>query len=228
MSSTLRRTLLRSGFSFLLTALIAFGAGFAWFVHAASQPAAPPPKADGIVVLTGGPERIETGLLLLAAGHAPALLVSGLGSALDTAELARRAGLDPVTLPGRVTLGRAATSTHTNAAETAEWVRREKIRSLIVVTAGYHMPRALAELRPALPGVTLYPAPVLAGMWRGPGQTNMANIKAPSWRLLAEEYVKWLAAECGLSTLGPTHEPRGDSRGEFRAATQPGASVPKQ
>jgi uncharacterized SAM-binding protein YcdF (DUF218 family) len=204
----------------LLAAMIAFGTGFAWFVHEAGQPATPPAKADGIVVLTGGPERIETGLLLLAAGHAPALLVSGLGSALDTAELARRAGLDPAALAGRVTLGRAATSTHTNAAETAEWVLREKIRSLIVVTAGYHMPRALAELRPALPGVTLYPAPVLAGTRRNTGQ-----IRAPSWRLLAEEYVKWLAAESGLSTLGPTHEPRGAAQ---LGVSGPGASGPKE
>ena len=34
------------------------------------------------------------------------------------------------------------------------------MHSLIVVTAGYHMPRALAELRRALPDVTLYPVPV--------------------------------------------------------------------
>jgi uncharacterized SAM-binding protein YcdF (DUF218 family) len=208
----------------LLAALAAFGAGFAWFVHAASQPAALPDKADGIVVLTGGPERIETGFLLLAAGHAPALLVSGLGSALDAAELARRAALDPAALAGRVTLGRAATSTHTNAAETAAWARREKIHSLIVVTAGYHMPRALAELRPALPGVTLYPAPVFAGMRRGPGQVKAPQIKAPSWRLLAEEYVKWLAVELGLSALAPplerAHEPSG--------AGQPGTSGQKE
>jgi len=211
---------LRLALALPLAALAAFGAGFAWFVHAASQPAAPPAKADGIVVLTGGPERIESGFFLLAEGHAPVLLVSGLGSGVSAEELARRAGLDPAEFSGRVTLGRTATSTHTNAAETAEWVLREKIRRLIVVTAGYHMPRALAELRQALPGVTLYPAPVVVGMRRGPGEVKTPQIKAPSWRLLTEEYVKWLAAELGLSTLGPTHEPRG--------AAQPGPSGPKE
>jgi uncharacterized SAM-binding protein YcdF (DUF218 family) len=104
-----RRRRLGLALTVLLAVPAAFGAGFAWFVHAASQPAAPPSRADGIVVLTGGPERIENGFLLLAEGHARVLLVSGLGSALDVAELARRAGLDPAEFSGRVTLGRAAT-----------------------------------------------------------------------------------------------------------------------
>ena len=176
---------------------LAWAAGFAWFLHAAWVTVEPPAAADGIVALTGGAERVATALKLLAEGRARVLLVSGVGGAADFADLARHAGVDAA-LSGRVTLGRAAASTRGNAAETAEWARANGLHSLIVVTAGYHMPRALAELSRALPKVTLYPVPVLPPAMRQPGLTAL--------RLLAGEYTKWLAAEGGLSALGSRAE----------------------
>lgn len=180
---------------------LAWTAGFAWFVHAAWVTVEPPAVADGIVALTGGAERVATALKLLAEGRARVLLVSGVGGPTDFPALARRAGVDPA-LSGRVTLGRAAASTRGNAAETAEWARANGLHSLIVVTAGYHMPRALAELSRALPEMVLYPVPVLPPAMRQPDLTAL--------RLLAGEYTKWLAAEGGLSALG--------SRGEMHPA----------
>jgi uncharacterized SAM-binding protein YcdF (DUF218 family) len=44
---------------------LAWVAGFLWFVRDVESPATPAGKADGIVVLTGGAERIATGLHLL-------------------------------------------------------------------------------------------------------------------------------------------------------------------
>jgi uncharacterized SAM-binding protein YcdF (DUF218 family) len=176
----------------LLLAML-WAAGFVWFVHAAGRNVPPPPQADGIVVLTGGADRIETALRLLAAGRARRLLVSGVGPTAEFGELARRAGVSPA-LRDRVTLGRAAVTTRGNASETAEWVRDNTIRTLIVVTATYHMPRALAELSRAVPEVTLYPVPVLPPALRG-------SHDAGTLRLLAGEYSKWLAAEIGLSGL---------------------------
>jgi uncharacterized SAM-binding protein YcdF (DUF218 family) len=172
---------------------LAWVGGFFWFLHAAWVTTEPPAAADGIVALTGGADRVETALKLLAEGRARVLLISGVGGAADFAELARRAGVDPA-LSSRVTLGRAATTTRGNAAETADWARANGLASLIVVTAGYHMPRALAELSRAMPRLTLYPAPVLPPALRQFGFTAL--------RLLAGEYNKWLATEAGLSALG--------------------------
>ncbi len=188
----------------LVPAVIVAGwsAGFVWFVHTAWEPTPPPPRSDGIVVLTGGVERVETGLRLLEQDAASRLLVSGVGRAADFPELAHRAGVD-LSLSPRVTLGRVAGSTHGNAAETAEWVATYQIHSLIVVTAGYHMPRALAELRRRLPGVELHPAAV-----QPPGTSALRDRSA--WRVLAGEYTKFLVAEIGLTewagrTLGMEH-----------------------
>jgi uncharacterized SAM-binding protein YcdF (DUF218 family) len=190
-----RRAVL-SGLGAVALVAALWGAGFAWFVSAALTESAPPPAADGIVAFTGGAGRVETALRLLADGRARLLLVSGVGGAAEFTELARLAGVDPQ-LGNRVTLGRVAASTRGNAAETAEWAHANRIRSLIVVTAGYHMPRALAELARALPDIALYPAPVLPPALRGGNAAAMV-------RLLAGEYTKWLAAEVGLTALGPS------------------------
>jgi uncharacterized SAM-binding protein YcdF (DUF218 family) len=67
--------------------------------------------------------------------------------------------------PGRlydccVDLGFSAADTRGNARETAAWARQHDFRSIIVVTADYHMPRAVLEIKGALPGVTFEPYPV--------------------------------------------------------------------
>lgn len=175
----------------LLAGSCAWGAGFAWFTLAVRQPGAIPARADGIVALTGGAGRIETALRLLAEDRAPLLLVSGVARGVDLAELARRADLDPAALAARVTLGRVATTTVTNAAETARWAHAHGVRTLIVVTSGYHMPRALLEIGRALPDVALHPAPVALSSPRGTGAA----------RLLAAEFDKLLAVRLGLSRL---------------------------
>lgn len=189
----------------LLALLCAWAAGFAWFVHAARRPGPPVPRADGIVALTGGADRVETAWRLLAQDRAPRLLVSGVARGVDLDDLARRVHFAPDApeehvADDRVTLGRAAASTLGNAAETAAWARAHGMRSLLVVTAGYHMPRALLEIGRALPEVTLYPVPVQPPALRGPGGVGTA-------RLLAVEYTKLLAAHLGLARLHPGEAP---------------------
>ncbi len=174
----------------LLGGGVAWGLGFAEFNILARQAGEPPAAADGIVVLTGGADRIETALRLLTDGRAPLLLVSGVAHGADLADLARRVPLD-AGQAGRVTLGRAAQSTLGNATETALWARAHGIRQLIVVTAGYHMPRALLELRRALPDVALHPVPVQSPALRSaPPATTV--------RMLASEFDKLLAVRFGL------------------------------
>jgi uncharacterized SAM-binding protein YcdF (DUF218 family) len=178
--------------------LLAWGSGFAWFVQQAWQPGweqrSPPPRADGIVVLTGGAERVAVGLKLLEQGASSRLLVSGVGAQASFRDLAHLAGVDAALAP-QVTLGRAAASTHANAAETADWAHAHSVRSLIVVTAAYHMPRALEEMRASLPEVTLIAAPV-----QPPGMRSMRDARA--WRRLLGEYTKFLAAGAGVSEWG--------------------------
>ena len=173
---------------------LAWLAGFAWFLHLVGRPAQLPLHADGIVALTGGPDRVETALRLLSEGRADELLLSGIGGGAELPELARLADVNPLPIAARVTIGRNAMTTRGNAIETAAWVRADTIHSLLVVTAAYHMPRALAELSRSVPAVELYPVPVAA-----PRHVPL--------RLLAEEYLKYLASVVGLTAILPVREP---------------------
>jgi uncharacterized SAM-binding protein YcdF (DUF218 family) len=140
---------------------------------------------------------VETALRLLAEGRADRLLLSGIGGGAELSELARRAGIDPLPLAPRVTIDRTAATTRGNALATAGWARANNIHSLLVVTAAYHIPRALTELARTLPDVTLYPLPVVQ-----PERSSDAPL-----RLMAEEYIKFLATTTGLTSMLPEREP---------------------
>ncbi len=170
--------------------LVGAGAGFAWFAEEARR-AAPdaPPDTDAIAVLTGGPDRVEAGLRLAAARPGVPLMISGVGRDADLASLARQGGVEPWPFLGRITLGRQARSTRGNAAEIGGWARARGLGSLTVVTAGFHMPRALLELRRELPGVALVAVPVPP--------------RAPRPSLMLREYGKLVGAWAGLSGTDP-------------------------
>src|SRR5262249_13536146 len=108
--------------------------------------------ADGIVVLTGGTERLPAGLALLNAHAAPRMLVSGVDPRAKTERLF---GKIPHKLKSCcITLGTHAEDTSGNAREAAAWAQQYDMKSLYVVTANYHMRRALLEFSLVLPPET--------------------------------------------------------------------------
>lgn len=174
--------------------------GLVWF--AASMPGEAPGErlgvshpTEAVVVLTGGSERLRTGLDLLEKGAAERLFVSGVhpGTGLEALLAEVRPDL-PAALHQRIELGHVAADTVGNAIETAVWARERGVRSLRLVTAGYHMPRSLLEFHAALPDVTIVPHPVFPenvkqeDWWRYPGTTL----------LFATEYTKYLVAHLRL------------------------------
>lgn len=175
--------------------LLAF-AGFVLFLASLPRgPTAPPPPGAGIVVLTGGAGRVAEGLRLLQADPAARLLVSGVHQAAALADLDRPQGLDPAALAPRITLGRRAASTRGNAEEAAEWARAQGLTTLVVVTAGYHMPRALLALRRALPEARLIAHPVTPAPFR----EARWWLRPEVLRLAATEYAKLVATLAGFA-----------------------------
>jgi uncharacterized SAM-binding protein YcdF (DUF218 family) len=187
------RTLSRRTFlGCLLLGLLSLAAGFGLFVHNIDyqEPTALSP-ADGVVALTGGSERVLEAVELLAKGRARRLLITGVNQQTSRHEIARLMPNFQQLFDCCIDLGRAALNTAGNADETREWVEAHAIRSsLIVVTSNYHMPRALVELRRALPQFELIPYPVVSDRLRNSDWRNDHQVA----RLLAIEYVKFLAA----------------------------------
>jgi uncharacterized SAM-binding protein YcdF (DUF218 family) len=184
-----------------LVALLVFlwVAGFAIFLGVifTSAPPNPLPVADGIVALTGGDDRVAAGLALLAAHEAPLLLISGAGQGTYLGDFTADDAAAATRYASAITIGHMADTTHGNALEAADWVHAHHLHSLIIVTADYHLPRAMLEMSNALPGITLIPVPV-----RPPAMRRLLTL--PTLRLLAGEYTKYLAVRAGLGRFAAT------------------------
>lgn len=166
------------------------------------------PSADAIVALTGASDvRIVTAMRLLEAHKGARMLVSGVNRD------ATREDIRNVTQGfGRlydccVDLDYEAETTLGNAQYTAEWARARGYDSLVVVTSDFHMPRALLELKAALPpGAVLRPYAIEtdtvdAARWWRTGE---------SARRMTLEYSKYLVVlfrELVLSLGGETKKP---------------------
>lgn len=169
-------------------ALVLGYAGFAAQIPL-SEPAAVS-RTDAIVVVTGGSQRIGDAIGLLGADRGSRLLISGVNEKTGREELAKLNPSARELLACCVDLDYRARNTIGNAIETRRWVRQHSFRSLLVVTSNYHMPRTLAELGHAMPGLKLVPHPVVIGRMDASGWWS-------DWsavRQLAPEYVKYLAA----------------------------------
>lgn len=175
----------------LTSAVVVFIGGFLLFATGIPRTETPPPhSADGIVALTGGASRITDAMELLAGNQGKRLLISGVNPATKPGELIRLTPEYEKLFACCIDLGHQALNTSGNALEIAQWSRALGFRSLIVVTSGWHMPRALVELRREMPGTDLIPYAVVTGRMR----------EEPWWmntqtaRLLMLEYLKYLAA----------------------------------
>jgi uncharacterized SAM-binding protein YcdF (DUF218 family) len=175
----------------LTSAAVIFLGGFLLFATGIPRTETPPPHpADGIVALTGGASRITDAMELLAGNHGKRLLISGVNPATKPGELIRLTPEYEKLFACCIDLGHQALNTSGNALEIAQWSRALGFRSLIVVTSGWHMPRALVELRREMPGTDLIPYSVVTDRMREePWWTN-----AQTARLLMLEYLKYLAA----------------------------------
>ena len=171
--------------------VLGLGVGFVRFVALLPTTETPPARnTDGIVALTGAAFRINDALELLAAGRGRRLLITGVNPVTRSEEISRLTPEYQRWFSCCVDLDRSATNTIGNAIETRRWAKARGMRSLIVVTANFHMPRAMVELAHELPDVALVPYGVV---WE--------KVRIEAWwenpetaRLLFLEYLKYIVA----------------------------------
>jgi uncharacterized SAM-binding protein YcdF (DUF218 family) len=171
---------------------VAAGIGFvAYLAQLRAEELKPSLRADGIVVLTGGSSRVADALELLEQGFGQRLLISGVHPTNGVGAISRSLPEAERLLACCVDLDHSAVNTRSNALETERWVRERGFKSLIVVTSNYHMPRAIVEMKHAMPDIHLIPFSVIGERWREEAWwTNGATM-----RLLLYEYAKYVAAE---------------------------------
>jgi len=174
-----------------MLAAILLVAGFFFFVSLTEPMQVPDGRStDAIVALTGGKARIGEAVKLLADGKAKQMLITGVNPSTRAKELERLVPKGRELFKCCIDLGREAQNTAGNALETADWARKRKIRSLIVVTSSYHMPRALAELARELPGVEIFPHAVQPRSFASSQWWKDRNVLT----LIVKEYLKYIPA----------------------------------
>ena len=147
-------------------------------------------RADGIVALTGGAQRLEAASQLMAGGKGRRLFITGVNPATSRADIARNFSEIAPYMDCCVDLDYEAANTIGNASQTRRWMERHGFRSLVVVTSAYHMPRTLLEFSFEIPMARITPYPVVSdsvvldGWWADEA----------TFRILAGEYVKFLFA----------------------------------
>jgi uncharacterized SAM-binding protein YcdF (DUF218 family) len=181
--------LLALGFWSCIATLVVGFLGFLGFVyHLDRFEQAPETRADGIVAMTGGAQRIGDAIDLLAKGYAKRLLISGVNEKTSRDQIANLNPGQRRLFDCCVDLDYRARNTIGNAIETRRWAEANGFDAIIVVTSNYHMPRTLVELDHALPNLQKIPYPVAATIdphdwWHNPAVA----------RVIFTEYLKFLA-----------------------------------
>jgi uncharacterized SAM-binding protein YcdF (DUF218 family) len=148
---------------------------------------------QAVVVLTGGRERLKTGFQILCSKRSEMIFISGVHPGETFKSLLKTVELPDVLCPNREALatvthlGYTAKNTKENAQESAQWVKKNSITSLRLVTSAYHMPRSLLEFRQLLPYITIVPHPVYPN-----GYDRFPWWRKGVFRLMFLEYNKFL------------------------------------
>ncbi len=183
--------------------LILWATGLALFINQIAGKADVKPTAqisESIVVLTGGSDRIHKGFELLLDNKGSSLFISGVGEGITKESLITAHGgtakqqAQLRKMRSLIILGHRADDTRSNATEVHDFVIQQHIKSIRLVTANYHMPRALLEIEPRIPKVQIIPEPVLPENFHRETWWNHAG----TLRLIFSEYMKYLAIRLGI------------------------------
>ena len=198
---SLRRALLSLIAPGLLLGLLLLG-GLLVFLRQVEQPAQTVIELhhDGIVVLTGGTARLASAMRLLQENYADRLFISGAGQGVSKASLIQTLtntqghNISEIELAALmeccVDIGFEAADTAGNAVESAAWAGSHSYTSLLLVTANYHMPRALVEFRRRMPQTQITPFPVRPDFLRVQDWWRQRS----AGLFLVGEYLKYAAA----------------------------------
>lgn len=190
------RQIMRFIIGIIICIIIIFMIGFFIFSYCITQlPEPNDPRADAIVVLTGGAARIDHALLLLAEKRAKRLLISGVHPSTSSETLRQRTGYTSHLFSCCVDIEHEALNTIGNARETKKWIEKYHFTSLILVTSAYHMPRSVTELKAVMPMIKIIGFPIIANR----SAMQYWWFKPPIIRLLLGEYMKYIISVLRIS-----------------------------
>ncbi len=179
--------------AFIVPAVLAYLlSGFAADIQAFGAAAT---EADAIVVLTGGKGRTEEGLRLLRRGAAELLILSGVNRDADLDSIYHASSLTDAERAA-ILLEKRSESTYGNAREVSGIFTARGFDSMILITSGYHMKRALRTFNRIIP----------ASVAIQPYAVTTPNFSADAWwsgrslGIVTVEFIKYCYYELRYGT----------------------------
>ncbi len=141
----------------------------------------------GIVVLTGGKNRIEKGVDLLLKGYGDKLLISGV---FMPSEIETKFSLEKEKnelFKCCIFFDQKSKNTLENAKEVVKWLNENKdIKSIILISSYYHLPRSILVLEKKITSdLKIYPVPAIS-------KNNLRDQFFFHLKLIISEYFKVL------------------------------------
>lgn len=163
---------------FFAAIVLVYAFGFLGFAVSLPEPIAEQ-DVDAVIVLTGGPGRIDRGLQTVENGWAEQMFVSGVDPEVKPREFAVEFEVPRRTMDCCVKLGYLAVDTRSNAGEAAQWLKENDFSTVRLVTTDWHMPRASSEFAETVPPeIRVYEDAV-------PSNPNLATLYLEYNKLLA-------------------------------------------
>jgi len=115
-----------------------------------------------IVVLTGGPRRLEEGFQLLEREMGSALFISGVNPIVTKKDLKKilnrnNSNKKNILFDCCVYYEKKSKNTKSNSIEANEWLTKNDYDEIFLVTSSSHMPRSIYEFKKNAPKIIIYP-----------------------------------------------------------------------
>lgn len=193
---TTRRRIVRGVAAALIVYLTLFWSPLPWMVAAPLRMAARPVPADAIVVFAGGvgetgrggdgyQERVQAAVSLYDRGYARHLVFStGWAFTFNEAMLMKALAVSLGVPDDAIVIEPLAGSTRDNVVFTSEILRARGWKKILLVTAPYHVRRALLTYRKLAPDIEPIPTPSKSSFYGHGWSATLPQIRA-----IAQEYV---------------------------------------
>ena len=148
----------------------------------------PQDRESIIIVLTGGPSRIEEGYKLLEDDYGKKLFIAGVNPIVRESDLIKI--MNPNNLLNKVSIFKCCVfyeskshNTQTNAVETFKWLNENEYDKILLVTSPEHMPRSIYEFKKNAPEIKIQP-------WIVKNNSKLSLINFKYAKKIITEYTK--------------------------------------
>ena len=162
-------------------------------------------KASNIVILTGGSNRIRDGLKIINNFENSVilnikLLISGTGKGFTISNVKKFLPQNEYLqtfIKCCIKLESQSQNTYSNAIETFKWAKKNNIKSFVLITSNYHMPRAVLEFKALMPNFEIITHPITPKKH----DINKWIYSFETFSLIFIEYFKFLIANSRINIL---------------------------